>query len=159
MANVLFLNATVCQLAINLNNALQNQVLDTPMCLSTPVSHTRRAASSVHLMEVGVDSNAQLVGSSLSIAANPGKDIFGGNSSDNIVVVFYESSDRPCLFNIKSSVSTVSNLYLYVLGDTIAACDQSGISADITVTKLSDAEAAQLVVQMGIPSHTFTPLK
>ena len=142
MASAIFVNATRDQLAINLNTELENQLLE-----KVPVFNSGDDPADVVV---------EFYGCCLPISAYPNKGVFGGNSASNVVVVFYETASEPHLFQIESSVPVTLDLYFYVMGDTLACCDQTGVSDNITVSKVEGKEAEEMLLAMSIPIHDFT---
>src|ERR1041385_4959222 len=114
MANAFFLNATPYNIAVYLNTSLQNQVL-TPQISVTAES-------------------AILAAWKAPIAAHPSQGQFGGNQSQNLMLVISEGSSSYIVWEIRSSVSVALNLYFYILGDQVVGMDQTGWTEGIVVS-------------------------
>jgi hypothetical protein len=71
-----------------------------------------------------------------AISAFPSQDIFSGDGKDNEVLFSSEQSGTTRRYKITSKVSTVLDLYFFMFEDTIVGEDQTGSSAQITITKI-----------------------
>lgn len=127
MANAFFLNATPYIIAVNLNTSLQNQVL-TPQISITAES-------------------AVLAAWKAPIAALPFQGQFGGNQSQNLMLVISEGSSSYIVWEIRSSVPVALNLYFYVLGDQVVGMDETGWTGGIVVSRASKVVAKQVFMR------------
>lgn len=133
MANAFFLNATPYIIAVNLNTSLQNQTLTPPI-------------------SVGAES-ATLAAWPALIASSPRPGEFGGNNWQNLLLVISEGSSSYMVWDIRSSVSVLLNLYFYILGDQVVGMDATGSTGDIVVSPASKEVAAR--VFKSVPRATF----
>lgn len=133
MANAFFLNATPYVIAVNLNTALQNQIL-------TP--------------EISVaDESATLAAWMAPIATTPRQGEFGGNNFQNLMLVISPGTSNYVVWDIRSSVSVALNLYFYILGDQVVGMDATGSTARIVVSAAS--KVAALRVFESVPPAAF----
>ena len=72
-----------------------------------------------------------------AISAFPNKNVFSGgpDGQKNELLFSSEQSGITRRYSIKSTVSTVLDLYFFMFEDTIVGEDQTGASAGITITK------------------------
>ena len=70
-----------------------------------------------------------------TISAHTSPDGFSGDGKDNEVLFSSEQSGTTRRYKITSRVSTVLDLYFFMFEDTIVGEDQTGSSAQITITK------------------------
>lgn len=133
MADAFFLNATPYVIAVNLNTALQNQVI-TPEISVTGESATLAACKA-------------------PIASTPRQGAFGGNNGQNLLLVISEGSSRYVVWDIRSSVPVALNLYFYILGDQVVGMDATGSTAGIVVTPAPKEVAAR--VFKSVPAAAF----
>lgn len=133
MANAFFLNATPYIIAVNLNTSLQNQVLTPQISITTE--------------------SVILAASKAPIAAFPFQGQFGGNKSQNLMLVISEGSSSYIVWEIRSSVSVALNLYFYILGDQVVGMDETGFTGGIVVSSASKVVAKQ--VFMRAPPASF----
>jgi hypothetical protein len=99
MANAFFLNATPYVIAVNLNTALQNQILKPEISVA--------------------DESATLTAWKAPIATTPRQGEFGGNKAQNLLLVISEGSSSYVVWDIRSSVPVALDLYFYILGDHV----------------------------------------
>ena len=124
MANAFFLNATPYVIAVNLNTALQNQIL-------TP--------------EISVaDESATFAAWKAPIATTPRQGEFGGNRAQNLLLVISAGSSVYVVWDIRSSVPVALNLYFYILGDQVVGMDATGSTGGIVVSEASKEVAARV---------------
>ena len=71
-----------------------------------------------------------------AISAFPNKDVFSGDGKDNELLFSSEQSGTTRRYKITSKVSTVLDLYFFMFEDSIIGEDQTGSSAQITITKV-----------------------
>jgi hypothetical protein len=133
MANAFFLNATPYIIAVNLNTALQNQILAPPISVAAE--------------------SAILAGWQAPIAARSFQGQFGGNQSENLMLVISEGCSSYIVWEISSSVPVALNLYFYILGDQVIGMDETGWTGRIVVRGASKVVAQQ--VFMRAPPVTF----
>jgi hypothetical protein len=127
MASAYFLNATPYVIAVNLNAALQNQIV-------TP---------SISLAEESVT----LAAWKAPIASSPRPGEFGGNKWQNLLLVISEASLSYPIWEISSSVQGVLDLYLYIFFDQIVGMDATGSTAGIVVRPASQEVAARVFIR------------
>ena len=127
MANAFFLNAAPYVIAVNLNTALQNQIIE-PKILLTAESATLGAWKA-------------------PLAASPSKGEFGGNKAQNLLLVFSEISSTYAVWDIRSSVPVALHLYFYILGDQVVGMDETGSTARIVVSGASKVVAARVFMR------------
>lgn len=133
MANAFFLNATPYVIAVNLNTALQNQIV-------TP--------------EISVaEESVTLAAWKAPIATTPRQGEFGGNRGQNLLLVISEGSSRYVVWDIRSSVPVALNLYFYILGDQVVGMDATGSTAGIVVTPAPKEVAARVFKR--VPAAAF----
>ena len=127
MANAFFLNATPYVIAVNLNTALQNQII--------------RPEISV------VDESATLAAWKAPVVTTPRQGEFGGSNLQNLMLVISEGSSSYMVWDIRSSVPVSLDLYFYVLGDQVVGMDQTGSTARIVVSAVSKVVATRVFMR------------
>lgn len=127
MANAFFLNATPYRIAVNLNTSLQNQILEPQISVAAE--------------------SAILAAWKAPIAARPFQGWFGGDNSQNLMLVISEGSSSYTVWEIRSSVSIALNLYFYILGDQVVGMDETGSTERIVVSGTSKVVAAQVFMR------------
>lgn len=142
MADAIILNTTFLRISVNLNVELDNHVLE-PMSFTNLTSETTDSG----LFE----------GWPAPVAAFPGVGIFGANKKKNVLVVFYQGSSEPQIYDIRSSVSTTLDLYLYVMGQDITGADQTGSTKGIVVRQASDDVVAEVMRSVPAPVFLIPP--
>jgi hypothetical protein len=71
-----------------------------------------------------------------TISAFPSPDGFSGDGKDNEVLFSSEQSGTTRRYKITSKVPTVLDLYFFMFEDSIVGEDNTGSSAQITITKV-----------------------
>jgi len=132
MANAFFLNATPYIIAVNLNTSLQNQILAPQISVAAE--------------------SAILAAWNAPIAALPFQGQFGGNNSQNLLLVISEGSSSYMVWEIRSSVPVALDLYFYILGDQVVGMDQTGKTKDIRVSATSKVVAARVFMRAPPPA-------
>ena len=132
MANAFFLNATPYVIAVNLNTALQNQIVTPSISVA--------------------GESATLAACSMPIAATPRPGTFGGNKSQNLLLVISEGSLSYLVLDIRSSVPVVLDLYFYILGDQVVGMDATGSTERIVVRAASKEVAARVLKSVPLPT-------
>jgi hypothetical protein len=127
MANAFFLNATPYIIAVNLNTALQNQILAPQISVAAE--------------------SAILAGWQAPIAARPFQGQFGGDESQNLMLVISAGSSSYIVWEIRSSVPVGLDLYFYILGDQVVGADKTGRTGGIVVTGASKVVAKQVFMR------------
>jgi len=127
MANAFFLNATPHIIAVNLNTSLQNQILAPQISVATE--------------------SAMLAAWKVPIAALPFQGQFGGNNSQNLMLVISEGSSSYMVWEIRSSVPVALNLYFYILGDQVVGMDETGSTGRIVVSGASKVVATRVFMR------------
>jgi hypothetical protein len=127
MANAFFLNATPYIIAVNLNTSLQNQILAPQISVAAE--------------------SAILAAWKAPIASFPFQGQFGGNNSQNLMLVISEGSSSYAVWDIRSSVPVALNLYFYILGDQVVGMDETGSTGRIVVSGASKVVAAQVFMR------------
>jgi hypothetical protein len=133
MANAFFLNATPFVIAVNLNTALQNQILKPEISVA--------------------DESATLAAWKAPIATTPRQGEFGGNKAQNLLLVISEGSLIYMVWDIRSSVPVALNLFFYILGERVVGMDATGSTGGIVVSAASKEVAAR--VFKSAPLATF----
>jgi hypothetical protein len=124
MAQAIFLNITGYVIYVNLNSAPENQQIQ---------------------VKTIADDLVVLRGWPAPISTNPNESVFGGGDFPNYLTVFSSGHIHPRVWEICSNVSTILNLFFYILDAQIVGIDQTGSSAGIQVTPASDAVAARIL--------------
>jgi len=127
MANAFFLNATPYIIAVNLNTSLQNQILAPPIAVAPE--------------------SAILAAWQAPITARPFQGQFGGDNSQNLMLVISEGSSSYMVWDIHSSVPVVLDLYFYILGDQVVGMDATGWTGGIVVSGASKVVATQVFMR------------
>ena len=70
------------------------------------------------------------------IKAFPAPDVFSGDGKDNELLFSSEQSGTTRRYKISSKVPTVLDLYFFMFEDSIVGEDNTGSSAQITITKI-----------------------
>ena len=70
-----------------------------------------------------------------TISAHTSPDGFAGDSKENELLFSSEQSGTTRRYSIKSKVSIVQDLYFFMFEDSIVGEDNTGSSANITITK------------------------
>jgi hypothetical protein len=133
MADAFFLNATPYVIAVNLNTALQNQIVTPKISVA--------------------GESATLAAWSAPIATTPHRGEFGGNKRQNLLLVISEGSSSYVVWDIRSSVPVALNLYFYILGDQVVGMDATGSTVGIVVSAASKEVAAR--VFKSVPAAAF----
>lgn len=150
MANAITLNATLTPISVNLNVESQNQILG-PMQLLQPTAQAPTPASAAPRIAAADSESLQLAGFPYPINAFPSEGRFGGGGASNVFVIFPQGSSQFQAYTVTSEVSTTLDLYLYVMGNTIAGTDQTGSSRGISVEPASEQLITSLVAKIPAP--------
>ena len=127
MSNAFFLNAQPYIIAVNLNTSLQNQILAPQISVA--------------------QESAILAAWKTPIATFPVQGQFGGNNQQNLLLVISEGSSSYKVWEIRSRVPVVLDLYFYILGDQVVGMDQTGSTGGIVVSGASKVVAAQVFMR------------
>lgn len=131
MANAYFVNATPFTVSLNLNVEQQNHPLVPYEIQAAATSFGEEGA-----VEAG-DASLQLATWPTAYQAFPSPGVLGSNGASNVLVVFPMGSSKYQAYEIFSTVSTVLDVFIYVLGDTLVGSDQTGSTSGITISKAS----------------------
>lgn len=135
MATAYFLNSSPFRIALNLNSEFDNHTLG-PKSFANPN-----------------DTALELAVWPAPVRSFRDRGVFGGGDSKNTLVVFSEGSAEPQVYEIRSTVSTALNLYIYVLGEQVTGAAQTGSIQGITVSAAS-AEVAAAALR-SVPAPPF----
>ena len=139
MAVAYFMNTSLTTtIAVNLNNALENHIVD-------PMSLGQRDEEGFLIVE--------LPAWTATISAFAGPSTYSVEEYPNKVVIFGEGS-TPQAYKISSSTSTNSNLFFYILGDSIVGADQNGLSDDITIKRYVGEAVEAALLCMHVPDFS-----
>lgn len=116
MAKAYFINGTPTNVKIILNQGTQNSL--NPMSVAPDGKSVSGPAWAAE------------------IKSTKGQNVFGGNNDDNELLYSSEQSGKTARYSIKSSVSTVLDLYFFMFEDTIVGEDQTGDSSKITIKRI-----------------------